>query len=333
MYKGTTFTRFLIAEQRKFPGATGEFTSLLTELATAAKIIAHEVNRAGLGNILGAAGRTNVQGEQVQKLDEFANETIIRMVDHTGHLAGMVSEEMEDIFHIQEHHLRGKYLLLFDPLDGSSNIDVSVGVGTIFGIHRKITPGEDATPEDFLQKGRAQLCAGYLLYGSSTMLVYTAGQGVHGFTLDPNVGEFLLSHEQMTIMKRGKTFSVNDGRYFLWDHPIRHYIDDLRGKEGGSPYSSRYIGSLVADFHRNLLKGGIYLYPGDRESPSGKLRLLYEANPLAFIVEQAGGRASSGTEAILDIQPITLHQRTPLFIGSEEDVRMVEAYIKEGGKR
>lgn len=331
MEKWTTFTRFLIEEQRKFPGATGEFTSLLTEIAIAAKIIAREVNRAGLGDVLGAAGQINVQGEQVQKLDLFANETIIRMVDHTGHLAGMVSEEMEDVYHIPEWHPKGKYLLLFDPLDGSSNIDVGVGIGTIFAIYRKVTPGADAEREDFLQKGRAQLCAGYLLYGSSTLLVYTTGQGVHGFTLDPSVGEFLLSHEQLIIPKRGKTFSVNDGRYFLWEDSIRHYIDDLRGKEGGSPYSSRYIGSLVADFHRNLLKGGIYLYPADRESREGKLRLLYEANPLAFVVEQAGGRSSNGRESILDIQPTGLHQRTPLFIGSEEDVRMVEEYI--GGDR
>jgi fructose-1,6-bisphosphatase I len=244
----------------------------------------------------------------------------------------MASEEMEDIYHIPDKHPRGKYILNFDPLDGSSNIDVNVSVGTIFSIHRKRSSGDHATLEDFLQPGRAQLCAGYLIYGSSTMLVYTTGQGVHGFTLDPSLGEFLLSHEDIRIPTRGKIFSVNEGNSSYWEEPVRRYVEHLKREGNRQPYTLRYIGSLVADFHRNLLKGGIFLYPADskdpKKPPTGKLRLIYEAAPLAFIVEQAGGRASTGWEEIMEIRPTQLHQRVPLFIGSAEDVTEAEAFIQ-----
>ena len=334
MDRGTTLTRFIIEEQRKYPEATGEFTELLTELTTAGKIIAREVNKAGLAKILGITGRTNVHGEIVQKLDEFANATIIRTVDHSGYVAGLASEEMDTIYHIPSKHPLGKYILLFDPVDGSSNIDVNGSIGTIFSIYRKKN-GEvkDANLEDFLRKGSEQLCAGYIIYGSSTMLVYTAGQGVHGFTLDPTVGEFLLSHENIVIPRRGKTYSVNESNYHRWEVGVQGYLDYLKveDKETGRPYSARYIGSLVSDFHRNLLKGGIFLYPADSKSPSGKLRLLYEASPLAFIVEQAGGKASTGWGRILDVHPTELHQRVPLIIGSRDDVDEAEAFIQ--GKR
>ncbi len=333
MEKGTTLTRFLIEEQREHPEATGDFSELLAELTTAAKIIAREVNKAGLADILGITGRINVHGEAVQKLDEFANATIIRTVDHTGHLAGLASEEMETIYHIPDRHPLGKYILFFDPVDGSSNIDVNVNIGTIFSIYRKKSGGDGATEEDFLQKGSAQLCAGYVIYGSSTMLVYTTGQGVHGFTLDPTIGEFLLSHEDISIPRRGNIYSANESYYPHWDPGVRRYLDHLKEKDAktGRPYTARYIGSLVADFHRNLLKGGVFLYPADTKSPNGKLRLMYEAAPLAFIAEQAGGRASTGHRRILDIVPTELHQRVPLIIGSPEDVEEAEAFIQRKG--
>ncbi|OGG54338.1 MAG: fructose-bisphosphatase [Candidatus Handelsmanbacteria bacterium RIFCSPLOWO2_12_FULL_64_10] len=333
MEKGTTLTRFLIEEQREHPEATGDFSELLAELTTAAKIIAREVNKAGLAEILGITGRINVHGEAVQKLDEFANATIIKTVDHTGHLAGLASEEMETIYLIPEKHPLGKYILFFDPVDGSSNIDVNVNIGTIFSIHLKKSGGSGATEEDFLQKGSAQLCAGYVIYGSSTMLVYTTGQGVHGFTLDPTIGEFLLSHEDISIPRRGNIYSANESYYPHWEQGIRRYLDHLKEKDAktGRPYTARYIGSLVADFHRNLLKGGIFLYPADAKSPNGKLRLMYEAAPLAFIAEQAGGKASTGHRRILDISPTELHQRVPLVIGSPEDVEEAEAFIQRKG--
>lgn len=333
MEKGTTLTRLLTEEQRKRPETTGEFTELMSELTTAAKIIAREVNKAGLAEILGITGRINVHGEAVQKLDEFANATIIRTVDHTGHLAGLASEEMDTIYHIPDKHPLGKYILLFDPVDGSSNIDVNVSIGTIFSIYRKRSRGRRATEEDFLQRGSEQLCAGYIIYGSSTMLVYTTGQGVHGFTLDPTIGEFLLSHEHIAIPRRGNIYSANESYSPQWDQGVRRYLDHLREKGGktGRPYTARYIGSLVADFHRNLLKGGVFLYPADAKSPHGKLRLMYEAAPLAFIVEQAGGKASTGRQRILDISPMELHQRVPLVIGSPEDVEEAEAFLQ--GKR
>ncbi|HHL39806.1 MAG TPA: class 1 fructose-bisphosphatase [Deltaproteobacteria bacterium] len=325
MKTGTTLTRFLLEEQRKYPGSTGDFTGLFSELAVAAKIISSEVNKAGLINILGATGYTNVQGEEVQKLDDYANRTIIQMMEHGGHLAGMASEEMDEPVQIPERFPRGKYLLLFDPLDGSSNIDVNISVGTIFSILRKRSAGE-LTDGDFLQPGSEQVCAGYFIYGSSTMLVYTTGHGVHGFTLDPGVGEFLLSNEDIRIPERGKLYSINEGNASRWHEETRRYIEAL--KSDGRSVSARYVGSLVADFHRNLLKGGVFLYPADRKNKDGKLRLLYEANPLAFIVEQAGGAASTGRGRILDVKPSELHQRTPLIIGSRLDVEEAVSYYE-----
>ena len=312
---GTTLTRFLIDQQRRSPGATGTFTALLEEIATASKLIAREVNKAGLAETMGLTGRTNVHGEQVQALDDFANWTVIRALDHTGLLAAMASEEMENIFPIPDHHPRGPYVLVFDPVDGSSNIDVNVSIGTIFSIYRCADP-EQPQVSDFLHPGREQLCAGYIIYGSSTMLVYTTGNGVHGFTLDPTIGEFLLSHEDIQIPSQATIYSVNEAHSPTWDPRIRDYVDGLKGPGR----SARYIGSLVSDFHRNLLKGGIFLYPPEVQAPQGKLRLVYEANPLAFIIEQAGGSASTGACDILDLRPESLHQRVPLAIGSSVDV-------------
>ena len=320
---GMTLTRFIIEQQRQFPGVSGRFTALLEEIATAGKIIGREVNKAGLAETMGLTGRTNVHGEQVQRLDEFANITIIQALDHTGLLAAMASEEMEDFYPIPERHTRGPYILVFDPVDGSSNIDVNVSIGTIFSVYRR---DDDSPPrvEDFLRPGREQLCAGYIIYGSSTMLVYTTGQGVHGFTLDPTIGEYLLSHENIRIPDRGAIYSVNEGNYGGWSDAVRRYVDSRKS----AGYSARYIGTLVSDFHRNLLKGGVFLYPGNRKSSEGKLRLVYEANPLALIVEEAGGRASNGSESILDIQPRQLHERTPLVIGSRLDVDDFDAALR-----
>jgi fructose-1,6-bisphosphatase I len=329
-----TIERHILEQQRRFPQATGEFTSLLYDIALAAKIISREVSKAGLAEILGLTGEENVQGEQVMKLDVFANEMLIRMNDHTGRLCAMASEESADIVPIPERFPCGRYALVFDPLDGSSNIDVNVSIGTIFSIHRKVSTGPRGALEDLMQPGYNQAAAGYIVYGSSTMLVYTAGQGVHGFTLDPSVGEFLLSHPNVQTPPRGRYYSVNEGNTHYWSEGIRRYVDYLKTPDEatGRPYSGRYIGSLVADFHRNLLAGGVFMYPADRKDPQrphGKLRLLYEAAPLAFIVEQAGGRASDGRQDIMRIQPKSLHQRVPLFIGSRKDVDQVEQFIRE----
>ncbi len=317
---GMPLTKFLLEEQRLYPKSTGNFTSLFSDLVVAAKIISREVNKAGLINIIGSADYTNVQGEEVQKLDEYANNTLVRTMEHGGHLAGMASEEIDGVIDIPDEYPRGNYLLLFDPLDGSSNIDVNISVGTIFSILRRPDGREKATVGDFLRPGIEQVCAGYIVYGSSTILVYTTGHGVHGFTLDPSVGEFLLSHEDIRIPEKGKIYSINEGNSKYWLPGTQSYIEKV--KEDG--YKARYVGSLVSDFHRNLLKGGIFLYPADKKSPNGKLRLLYEANPLAFIVEQAGGCASTGDKRILDIEPEELHQRVPLIIGSKADVEEAE---------
>ena len=328
MSKIKTVQQHILDEERLYPGATGDFTALLTSLTLAAKIISREVNQAGLVRILGETGEINVHGEAVQKLDEFAQQTIYRAMGHSGHLCVMASEESEGIIPIPDGGKRGRYVLMFDPLDGSSNIDVNASIGTIFSIHRKITTGTaDGALEDCLQQGTEQLAAGYFIYGSSTMMVYTTGHGVNGFTLDPSLGEFLLSHENIKIPKRGKIYSINEGNINQWDQGTRRYVDHVKAdqKSDGRPYSLRYIGSLVADFHRNLLKGGIFLYPG----PKGKLRLLYEAAPLAMVVEQAGGTASTGRQRILDIVPNSLHQRVPLIIGSTEDVRLYEKFCRE----
>ncbi|MEJ2636910.1 MAG: class 1 fructose-bisphosphatase [Calditrichia bacterium] len=333
----TTLNRHIIEQERNYPKATGAFTALLTDIALAAKIISFNVNKAGLMNIIGSAGGVNVHGEKQQKLDVFANDTLIRSLVHGGQLCALASEESDGIIPIPDQYPIGKYVCCFDPLDGSSNIDVNVSIGTIFSIYRRVTPdSKPGTLEDLLQPGYKQVCAGYVVYGSSTMFVYTFGTGVFGFTLDPSYGEFVLSHENIKIPKKGKIYSINESYYDYWDEGVRNYVRWAKkaAPHDGRPLNSRYIGSLVADFHRNLLYGGIFLYPADKKSPEreyGKLRLMYEANCLAFIVEQAGGRATDGRQRVMDIQPTGLHQRTPLVIGSEEDVLIAEDFIQ--GKR
>jgi fructose-1,6-bisphosphatase I len=327
-----TIERHILDAQRTHPEATGVLTNLLYDIALVGKVIASKTNRAGLAEILGRTGSTNIQGEQVQKLDKFADETFFRLNDHTGRVAVMASEEHEDILTVPEKYPSGKYILLYDPLDGSSNIDFNVCVGSIFSIYRKITAGRGSLA-DCLQPGRQLVAAGYLLYGTSTMLVYSAGQGVNGFTLDPSVGEFLLSHPDIHIPEPPQYYSANQGNEKHWSKGVRDFTAYLQGSQPDSPkLSARYIGSLVSDFHRNLLAGGIYYYPADSHDPSkphGKLRLLYEAIPLGFIAEQAGGRASDGTQNILDIQPEKLHQRTPFFVGSSDLVSRAEDYIRK----
>lgn len=326
---GMPLTKYILQEQRKHPESRGNFTSLFSDLVVAAKIISREVNKAGLIDILGAAGYENVQGEEVQKLDILANSAIVKTMQHGGHLAAMASEEEEEIIPIPKEFPRGNYLLLFDPLDGSSNIDVNISVGTIFSVLRYTGEGE-ASAEDFLKPGVEQVASGYVLYGSSTMFVYTTGHGVHGFTLDPSIGEFLLSHENIRIPEKGKIYSTNEGNSAHWFEGTRAYIERL--KDPASKCKARYVGSLVSDFHRNLLKGGVFLYPGDKKSPNGKLRLLYEANPLAFIVEQAGGAASTGDERIMEVAPTEIHQRVPLIIGSRKDVEEAAELWKSHSK-
>ncbi|MBK7383415.1 MAG: class 1 fructose-bisphosphatase [Flavobacteriales bacterium] len=309
-----TLSEFIVERQGEFPGATGDLSQLLTAFRLAAKIVSREANKAGLlADILGAAGNENVQGEQQQKLDVYANDLFIRMMRTQGAVCAVASEENDDIVHFDNG---GKYVVTMDPLDGSSNIDVNVSIGTIFSIYPRVSTGPKATLEDFLQPGSKQIAAGYIVYGSSTMLVYSTGHGVNGFTLDSSIGTFCLSHPQMTTPAEGTIYSVNEGNYLDFSDGVRSYIDDCKKKR----MSARYIGSLVADFHRNLLKGGIYMYPGTAKAPNGKLRLLYEANPLAMLVEQAGGTATDGTRRILDLKPTELHQRCPLYIGSKNMV-------------
>jgi fructose-1,6-bisphosphatase I len=328
-----TLSRFIVECQQRYPEATGNFTSLLLELTIAAKVISREVNKAGLVNILGRAGHTNVQGEQVTKLDDFANDTIVKALDHTGHLCVMASEEVAGPIPIPQGFPRGPYVMVFDPLDGSSNIDANVNIGTIFGIYRKKSNGEDGTLTDLLQPGREMLCAGYILYGPSTMMVYTTGQGVHGFTLDPSVGEFLMSHPDIKLPERGKIYSCNEGNAKYWKPEIRAFLDHLKAGNDTSrvPYSARYVGSLVADFHRTLVYGGFFMYPADTRDPKasqGKLRLLYEANPLSYLAEQAGGAATTLDMDVLDVEPSDLHQRTPLFIGSRNEVELLQRFVR-----
>ncbi len=322
---GITVTEHLLLHQKQSPMATGQFTRLLTELIFAAKIISREVNKAGLVDILGLTGEINVQGEQVRKLDDFANRVLIYRMQQAGILCAMASEENADIIEVPDDRPKGDYLLVFDPLDGSSNIDVNVNIGTIFSIRKKTSDRNYVTLEDFLQKGSTQVAAGYFIYGPSTILVYTTGQGVDGFTLDPSVGEFLLSHPSIKIPETGKVYSVNEAYTSYWDDKVKATVNYFKSPENerGKPYTARYIGSLVADFHRNLFYGGIFMYPADKKDPAkphGKLRLLCEAAPLAFVVEQAGGAATDGSRRILDIKPTALHQRVPLFIGSKKDV-------------
>jgi fructose-1,6-bisphosphatase I len=319
---GWTLERYVLEQQRSSPGATGEFTQLFQQLALAGKIIGSRVNQAGLAGALGVTGEVNVQGEEVQRLDEFANRTMIRCLEAGGQVCLMASEEVEDPIPIPTRYPRGKYVLMFDPLDGSTNIDVNISIGTIFSVHRRVSGGDEPGPHDCLQAGHKQVAAGYIIYGSSTMFVYTTGDGVHGFTLDPTVGEFFLSHPDIRMPERGKIYSCNEGNESKWDERVRAWVKWLKAtdKASGRPYSSRYIGTLVADFHRTLLKGGIFAYPADAKNPNGKLRLLYEAAPMAMIARAAGGDASTGKAPVLDLVPTQLHQRVPLYIGSRLDV-------------
>lgn len=323
-----TISRFLIDQERRYPEAKGAFTSILHDIALAAKMISREVNMAGLVDILGRTGDENVHGEQVQKLDVYANEVLYKALDHTGHIAVLASEESEDPIPIPDQFPAGDYVVLYDPLDGSSNIDVNVSIGTIFSIHRKITRGPRGSLEDCLQPGSRQLAAGYVVYGSSTMMVYTTGTGVHGFTLDPSIGEFLLSHPDLRIPDPpSKTYSINEAYYHRWSPGQQRLVSYMK-REGG--FGSRYIGSLVADIHRTLLQGGLFMYPADRNNPEGKLRLLYEAAPMALIVEQAGGRGSDGRRRLLDLEPKALHERTPVYLGATPFVELAERYLAVG---
>jgi fructose-1,6-bisphosphatase I len=321
-----TVQQHIQEEQRRYgPYATGEFSWLLSGITLATKIVAAEVRRAGLAGVLGSAGQRNVHGETVQKLDVLANEALLYCLGSRGNVGVMASEENEEPIVATRDRESGKYVVIFDPLDGSSNIDINVSVGTIFSILRR-EPDPTASRDplfDVLQPGRRQLAAGYVVYGSSTMLVYTTGNGVFGFTLDPSIGAYFLSHERITMPQHGNTYSVNEANADSFPEGYRRFLARLRSGETGRVYSSRYIGSLVADFHRTLLKGGIFLYPPTRHYPRGKLRLLYEANPIAFLAEQAGGRAVDGTTNILDLPPASLHQRTSLIVGSREEVELL----------
>lgn len=333
--KIVTIERHILDEQYTHPEATGVLTSLLYDIALAGKVIASKTIRAGLAEVLGRANEINVQGEDVQKLDRFADLTLIRLNDHTGRLAAMASEEHPDFIPIGDKYPAGKYVLLFDPLDGSSNIDFNIPIGTIFAIYRRISEEGPGTLQDCLQPGKKMVAAGYILYGSSTMLVYSAGNGVHGFTLDPTVGEFLLSNYAIRIPSRPAYFSANLGNRLYWSEGVKKYTNYLQGNEGGpKELSLRYVGSLVADFHRTLLSGGVFYYPADNKDPKkpkGKLRLAYEAAPLAFIAQQAGGYASDGYQDILEIEPESLHQRTPLYVGNRTLVEKAEEFIRTFG--
>jgi len=326
-----TLDEFIIQRQTEFDYSTGEFSRILRDIGFAGKVVHREVNKAGLVEILGKTGTQNVQGEEVQKLDEYANNRFIEALKFGGECAGICSEENEDIIAFEdENSINSKYVIAMDPLDGSSNIDVNVSVGTIFTIYRRKSGflGKPCQREDFLQKGTSQVAAGYIIYGSSTMLVYTAGHGVNGFTLDPSIGEFCLSHPNIKIPKKGVFYSYNHGNYTKFTDSIRKYVDHtFKETENGTSYGYRYVGSMVADIHRNLLKGGIFMYPKTSDSIDGKLRLVYECNPMAFIVEQAGGRATNGRDRIMEIEPKELHQRTPIFIGSEDMVREAESFL------
>lgn len=329
--KNQTLGEFIIEHQSSFKYSSGELSRLINSIRLAAKVVNYEVNKAGLVDILGAAGDTNVQGESQQKLDVYANEKFIQMLTNRNIVCGIASEEENHFIAINSNdkNHQNKYIVLIDPLDGSSNIDVNVSVGTIFSVYRRVTDvGTPVTLDDFLQKGSEQVAAGYIIYGTSTMLVYTTGHGVNGFTLNPAIGTFYLSHPNMQFPKNGKIYSVNEGNYIHFPQGIKDYIKYCQMEEGDRPYTSRYIGSLVSDFHRNMIKGGIYLYPKSSKTSAGKLRLLYECNPMAFLAEQANGKATNGVQRILDIQPTELHQRVPFICGSTNMVEDVEAFIK-----
>ena len=326
-----TLGEFIIENQEAFKYSSGELSRLINSIRLAAKVVNHEVNKAGLVDILGAAGDTNIQGENQQKLDVYANEKFINTMTKRNIVCGIASEEEDDFMAInnQDENHQNKYIVLIDPLDGSSNIDVNVSVGTIFSIYRRVTPvGTPVTIEDFLQKGSQQVAAGYIVYGTSTMIVYTTGHGVNGFTLNPAIGTFYLSHPDMKFPENGKIYSVNEGNYIHFPQGIKNYIKYCQEEEGDRPYTSRYIGSLVSDFHRNMIKGGIYMYPKSSKNYEGKLRLLYECNPMAFLAEQADGKASDGFRRIMDIEPTELHQRVPFICGSKKMVEKAEEFMK-----
>ena len=326
-----TLERFILDQEAFQPDDTGELTNLLYDIALGAKMIAAQIRRAGLVNIIGSAATMNVQGEEQQKLDVYANETLKNALNHTGRVCAIASEEDEELIPIPEGYPAGRYTVAFDPLDGSSNIDVNAPVGTIFAILRRVTTAGQGTLDDVLQPGVSLVAAGYVIYGSSVMMVYSSGHGVHGFTLDPTIGEFLLSHENITTPPTGKYYSVNESNFGRWSKGVQKAVRGFHGEDPSriKGKNSRYIGSLVADFHRNLVAGGVYLYPGDAKNAQGKLRLLYECNPLAFLAEAAGGKATDGTRRILEIPPTSLHQRTPLVIGSAADVDYVGRVIAE----
>ena len=329
----TTLGEFVIDRQKDFPGSSGELSRILSAIRLASKIVNQEINKAGVAtDILGAAGSENIQGEQQQKLDVYADEKFIKAIEARGVVCGIGSEENDDYIAFESEKCQnGKYVLLMDPLDGSSNIDVNVSIGTIFSVfERKSEIGNKAELKDFLQIGDKQVAAGYVIYGSSTMLVFTTGNGVHGFTYDPGIGTFILSHPDMKFPDNGKIYSVNEGNYNNFNQGVRRYIKYCQEIDASTnrPYTGRYIGSLVADFHRNLIKGGIYMYPATTAAPNGKLRLLYECSPLAFLAEQAGGSASTGTGRVMEVEPTELHQRVPYFIGSKEMVEMAEAFLE-----
>jgi len=329
--RNQTLGEFIIENQSSFKYSSGELSRLINSIRLAAKVVNHEVNKAGLVDIIGAAGETNIQGEDQQKLDVYANTKFIQTLKNRNIVCGIASEEEDDFITInsQDENNQNKYVVLIDPLDGSSNIDVNVSVGTIFSIYRRVTPvGSPVQIEDFLQPGNQQVAAGYVVYGTSTMLVYTTGDGVNGFTLNPAIGTFYLSHPKMSFPENGKIYSVNEGNYIHFPQGIKNYIKYCQMEEGDRPYTSRYIGSLVSDFHRNMIKGGIYLYPKSSKDSVGKLRLLYECNPIAFLAEQANGKASDGFNRILDIQPTELHQRVPFICGSKNMVEKAEEFMR-----
>ena len=329
----TTLTQFIIEQQRNLPEASGDFTLLLNDIASACKRIAHTVNRGSITGMLGSADTENVQGETQKKLDIITNDIMVEALEWTGHLAGMVSEEVDDPIAIPKQYPKGKYLALFDPLDGSSNIDVNLTVGTIFSILTS-KEGLDAKLEDFLQKGVDQVCAGFVLYGPSTMMILTTGQGVNGFTLDQDVGEFVLTHQDMKIPEDTQEFSINMSNQRFWESPVQQYIDEcMQGEDGprGKNFNMRWVASMVAEVYRILTRGGIFMYPFDKRDPSkpGKLRLMYEANPMGFIIEQAGGACSTGRERILEIKPDNIHQRVPVILGSKNEVERVVSYHQQ----
>lgn len=328
--RNRTLGEFIIEKQEEFKYSSGELSRIINAIRLAAKVVNHEVNKAGLVDIIGAVGTDNIQGEAQQKLDVYANDIFIQTIINREIVCGIASEENDDFIsiHGKNESNDNKYVLLMDPLDGSSNIDVNVSVGTIFSVYRRVTPsGTPVTIEDFLQPGTAQVAAGYVIYGTSTMLVYTTGHGVNGFTLNPPIGTFYLSHPNMKFPEEEKMYSINEGNYLQFPKGVKDYLKYCQAEEGNRPYTSRYIGSLVADFHRNMLKGGIYIYPQTSKSPKGKLRLLYECNPLAFIAEQAGGKASDGFNRIMEIQPTELHQRVPFFCGVGTMVEKAEEFM------